>query len=119
MMPGAVGRLSRIGGEWFIWPAYWHGPSFTFDDNALTDELQWTPYRSFRDVLNRVNGTYIARSYPYNVAGNLYDQSGFYDARFRTTSHLRFSRRTSRNMLLTPYICVRVVDACLPLMQGF
>src|SRR5262249_48914589 len=25
MMSAAAGRLSRIGGEWFIWPAYWQG----------------------------------------------------------------------------------------------
>ncbi|MFZ0662536.1 MAG: hypothetical protein WAM66_07590 [Acidobacteriaceae bacterium] len=79
MMPAAAGRLSRIGGEWFIWPAYWTGPSFTFDENALTGKVQWTPYRKFRDLVNRVNGTYIAPNSPWNVAGNLYDANGWYD----------------------------------------
>lgn len=78
MMPAAAGRLSRIGGEWFIWPAYWQGPSFTFDQSILTGELDWTPYRSFRELINRVNGTYIAPNSPYNVAGNLYDANGWY-----------------------------------------
>lgn len=79
MMPGAAGRLSRIGGEWYIWPAYWQGPSFSFDEGDLTDTLQWTPYRSVRDLVNRVNGTYIAPTYPYNVSGNLYDKNGYYN----------------------------------------
>jgi len=79
MMPGAQGRLSRIGGEWYIWPAYWQGPSFSFDDNALIAAPSWKPYRSTRDLCNRVVGTYIAPSYPYNCVGNLYDSNGFYN----------------------------------------
>lgn len=79
MMQGAAGRLSRIGGEWFLWPAYWQGPSFAFDENSLTADIQWTNYRSVRDLVNRVNGTYIAPTFPYNIAGNLYDHNGFYN----------------------------------------
>lgn len=79
MMPAAMGRLSRIGGEWFIWPAYWQAPSFTFDESILSGPLQWNPNRSFRELINRVNGTYIAPNSPYNVAGNLYDGNGWYD----------------------------------------
>jgi hypothetical protein len=79
MMPGAAGRLSRIGGEWFIWPAYWQGPSFTFDEGDLAGTLQWVPYRTVDKLINRVNGTYIAPTYPYNIAGNLYDSNGFYN----------------------------------------
>jgi hypothetical protein len=79
MLPGAAGRLSQIGGEWYLWPAYWQGPSFQFDESVLTDEPKWVPYRSYRDLFNRVNGTYIAPTYPFNIAGNLYDQNGFYN----------------------------------------
>lgn len=78
MMPAAAGRLSRIGGEWYVWPAYWQGPSFSWDENSLVGEISWTPTRSFRDLFNRVNGTYIAPNYPYNDAGNLYDSNGWY-----------------------------------------
>ena len=78
-MNAAMGRLSRIGGEWFIWPAYWQGPSFTFDASILTGPVQWTPYRSLRELCNRVNGTYIAPNSPWNVAGNLYDANGWYN----------------------------------------
>jgi hypothetical protein len=81
MMNAAVGRLSRIGGEWFIWPAYWQGPSFTYDENAITGPIQWEPYRSMRELGNRVSGTYIAANYPYNTAGNLYDGNGFFNGR--------------------------------------
>lgn len=79
MMVGMGGRLSRIGGEWYIWPAYWQGPTFQFDESALTDAVKWTPYRKYRDLFNRVNGTYIAPTFPFNIAGNLYDKNGFYN----------------------------------------
>jgi hypothetical protein len=78
MMPSAAGRLGRIGGEWWIWPAYWQGPSYNFDQGNLIDAPTWTPYRSFKELFNRVNGTYIAPNFPYNTAGNLYDHNGWY-----------------------------------------
>lgn len=79
MMDAAAGRLSRIGGEWYIWPAYWQGPSFTLDESALLAPLQWTPKRSLNELCNRVTGTYCAPNYPYNVAGDLYDSNGYYE----------------------------------------
>lgn len=78
MMPNAAGRITRIGGEWFIWPAYWQSSSFTWDKSALLDKPNWDSTRSFKDLVNRVNGTFIAPNYPYNVAGNLYDKNGWY-----------------------------------------
>jgi hypothetical protein len=84
MMPTAAGRLSRIGGGWYIWPAYWQGPSFEMDQSALIGPIQWTPYRSLKDLFNRVNGTYVAPNYPYStkttggIPGQLYDQNGWY-----------------------------------------
>jgi hypothetical protein len=79
MMSGAAGRLSRIGGEWYITPAYWQGASATWDENALLAPPQWKPNRSVRDLFNRVSGTYTAPNFPWNVTGNLYDSNGFYD----------------------------------------
>lgn len=79
MMNAAMGRLSRIGGEWFIWPAYWQGPSFSFDQSTFTGQVEWNPYRSLRELCNRVRGTYIAPNSPWNVAGNLYDANGWFD----------------------------------------
>lgn len=79
MMDGAVGRISRIGGEWFLWPSYWQGPSFTFDQSDLTGNMQWEPNVSFKDLINRITGTYIAPTFPFNITGNLYDQNGFYN----------------------------------------
>ncbi|HKD62361.1 MAG TPA: hypothetical protein VKB47_17995 [Terracidiphilus sp.] len=78
MMDAAAGRLSRIGGQWYIWPAYWQGPSFTFDENVLLEAVQWQPYRPISELCNRVVGTYIAANYPYNVAGDLYDTNGYW-----------------------------------------
>jgi hypothetical protein len=78
MMPCAAGRLSYIAGEWYIWPAYWQGPSFTFDQSSLIEAPAWNPYRSFRELINRVTGTYTAPNFPYSTAGNLYDRNGWY-----------------------------------------
>jgi hypothetical protein len=84
MMPSAAGRLSRVGGGWMIYPAYWQGPSFSFDQSALVGPVQWTPYRSFKDLFNCVNGTYTAPNYPYStkntggIPGQLYDKNGWY-----------------------------------------
>ncbi|WP_420239269.1 hypothetical protein ACOBR2_06735 [Telmatobacter bradus] len=75
MMPAAAGRLTRSGGEWFIWPAYWVGPTCSFDQSALVSALQWSPYRKASALINRVTGTYIAPNWPYNVEGNLYDDT--------------------------------------------
>jgi len=85
MMPAAAGRLSRVGGEWFIFPAYWQGPSFAFDESNLTDSIAWSPYRSLKDLINCVNGTYTAPNYPYALTGNLYDTNGWY---YGTTNNL-------------------------------
>jgi len=72
------GRITRAGGEWFIWPAVWAGPSFTWDENALLEPPQWNAIRKADELYNRVTGTYIAPNYPYNVAGDLYDANGWY-----------------------------------------
>jgi hypothetical protein len=90
MMAAAAGRVSRVGGEWFIWPAYWQGPSFSFDESALADKIQWSPTRGFSDLFNRVTGTYIASNYPYNTAGNLYDSNGWYDGTTANTFPFAF-----------------------------
>jgi hypothetical protein len=89
MMPAAAGRLSRIGGEWFIWPAYWQGPSFSFDENVLLDKIQWEGKKSLAELCNRITGTYIAPNYPYNVAGDLYDSNGFWQG--QTQNNFPFS----------------------------
>jgi hypothetical protein len=85
IMPAAGGRMSKIGGQYFIWPAYFQGPGFTFDANSLVAPISWTPYRSTRDLNNRVKGTYVAPFFPYAVSGNLYDKNGYYDG---TTANL-------------------------------
>jgi hypothetical protein len=79
IMSAAAGSYSRIGGEHYVWPAYWQGPSFTFGPQHLTAPFSWKPYRSVPDLINCVNGTYTAPTFPYNVLGNLYDKNGFYN----------------------------------------
>jgi hypothetical protein len=78
LMTAAEGRLSRIGGEWYIWPAYWQGPSASFGADHLVAPMKWSANRSYRELFNRVTGTYTAPNYPYNVAGNVYDRNGWY-----------------------------------------
>jgi hypothetical protein len=78
MMPAAAGKLTRVGGQWNIVPAYWQGVSFAFDESTLTDAISWSPNRSFKDLVNCVNGTYTAPNYPYALTGDLYDKAGWY-----------------------------------------
>lgn len=89
MMPAAAGRLSRIGGEWFIWPACWQGPSFSFDEGVLLDKIQWEGKKSLGELCNRITGTYTAPNYPYNTAGDLYDSNGFWQG--QTQNNFPFS----------------------------
>ncbi|RZU39322.1 fibronectin type III domain-containing protein [Edaphobacter modestus] len=91
MLPGAAGRLSLIGGEWYLWPAYFQGASFNFDESSLTSKFSWQPYRSVRDLVNRVQGTYVAPNFPYSVAGNLYDSNGFYEGQIQNNFPYAFT----------------------------
>lgn len=86
--PGAVlnvflkamgGRVTRQGGEWFIWPAYWQGPTFAWEAGMLLEAPTWRPSRDLAQLCNRVRGKYIAPNYPYNVTGDLYDANGWFD----------------------------------------
>lgn len=95
MMGGAAGRLSRVGGEWYLWPAYFQGPSFNFDESALKATMQWKPRKSKRDLYNRVNGTYTAPSFPYNITGNLYDQNGFFDGQAQNNFPFGFTEASA------------------------
>ncbi len=91
LMSAAAGRLSRIGGQWYIWPAYWQGPSFDFDERILLgDDFTHNPYVSLKDRANRITGTYTAPNYPYNTAGNLYDANGWYDGTLDNTFQFGF-----------------------------
>lgn len=78
MMTSAAGKLSRVGGEWNIIPAYWQAPSFSFGESSLIGDVDWSDYRKQRDLVNVVNGCYLAPNYPYNVVGNYFDRNGFY-----------------------------------------
>jgi hypothetical protein len=77
------GRLSRIGGEWYIWPAAWTSPSSLInasaDQSLFVDSFSWTPKKSLPELFNRINGTYTAPNYPFNAAGDLYDSNGWYE----------------------------------------
>ena len=76
MMKSMGGRLSRIGGEWYIWPAYYQGPTASFDESVLVAQFEGTS-TAYRDLCNRVTGTYCAPKFPFNIAGNYYDANGF------------------------------------------
>ncbi|HEY5054666.1 MAG TPA: hypothetical protein VII58_00810 [Acidobacteriaceae bacterium] len=81
MMPTAAGRFSRVGGEWFIFPAAWVTASATWDETTLVDGFSWKPYRKERELVNYVQGTYVAPNFPYSALppqSNLYDQNGWY-----------------------------------------
>jgi hypothetical protein len=78
LMESMGGKISRIGGQWFIYPAAYYAPSASFGSDYLIDSVDWTT-KGFRDISNRVRGKYTAPNYPYNTAGNLYDSNGWYN----------------------------------------
>lgn len=73
----AAGRISNIGGEWWIYPGTYIGPSASFGPDSLIDKPTWSAQRPFRDKVNRVQGCFTAANYPYNVAGDYYDKNGW------------------------------------------
>jgi hypothetical protein len=77
MMAAAGGNIVWSSGQWYIFPASAIAPSFGFTDADLLDTVQWQPYRSMRDLCNRVKGVYTAPNYPYSPVGNYYDANGF------------------------------------------
>lgn len=80
LMPVAAGRVTFIGGEWYIFPAAWTDTEFEWDESALTGPVKETPQLARRDLCNRMTGTFTAPNWPYNPdAGNLYDQNGWYN----------------------------------------
>ena len=72
------GRLARIEGEWYIFPAAYSAPVLSFNADHLVGDVQWEPRRTYRELFNRVRGVYTAANFPYNIAGNLYDSNGYY-----------------------------------------
>ena len=88
MLPAMGGRISQPGGEWYLYPAAWIGPSFTFGEGVLAGAIKWEPYRSQKDLCNRVLGTYTAPGFPWNIAGNLYNTNGFYDGHIQNNFNL-------------------------------
>jgi hypothetical protein len=91
IMPSMGGRQSRIAGEFYVWPAYWQGSSYSFDQSAFTADVKWEPYRSQRDLFNKVSGVYTATSSPWNVAGSLFDSNGWYYSESELTVQYPFA----------------------------
>lgn len=81
MMSAAAGRISNVGGQWFIFPGAYVGPSLSYDMSSVIEDapIVWNSHRSAAQLYNRVKGTYIAPNFPYAVAGNVYDGNGFWD----------------------------------------
>jgi hypothetical protein len=94
LMPAAAGRYSVSGGEVYLWPAYWRGPEFAFDADALAAPFDGSAYVPRRSLINRVTGKYTAANYPYNATtqngSNLYDANGFYDGTIQNNFGLAF-----------------------------
>ncbi len=79
LMPVAAGRITCVGGEWYIFPAVWTPPEFEYDERILIGPIREKPYLKKRDMCNRMGGMYTAPNWPYNPDfGNLYDQNGWY-----------------------------------------
>lgn len=96
MLKSMGGRMSYISGEWYLWPATYIGPSLSFDESSLIDKPTWKPTRAFRDLCNRVQGSYTAPNYPYSAAtapgslSDLYDTNGFYNGQIQNNFPFAF-----------------------------
>ncbi len=71
------GRMARISGEWHLFPAAWIPPQLSFGPDQMVGPAAWKPKRAYRELVNQVRGTYTAPIYPYNVAGDYYDNNGW------------------------------------------
>jgi hypothetical protein len=78
-LAGCGGRMSKSGGEWYIFPAAYSAPVMSLTADQLRGPVVWSEKRAGRDIFNRVTGTYTAPNYPYSVVGNLYDSNGWAD----------------------------------------
>lgn len=96
MLKSMGGRMSYIGGEWYLWPATYIGPSLSFNESSLVDNPTWKPKRQYRTLCNRVQGSYTAPNYPYSAAtapgslSDLYDTNGFYDGQIQNNFPFAF-----------------------------
>jgi hypothetical protein len=90
MMTGMAGRLSYTGGEYFIYPGAYVGPSSSLDLSAITAAFDWKPYRSIRELPNRVTATHISPEWPWSTAGNFYQNTqqveNTFDLKFTNSS---------------------------------
>jgi len=90
MLTGMAGRYSFTGGEHFIFPGAYTGPSASLDVSDITAAFDWNPNRSVRDLPNRVTATHVSPQYPYSVSGNYYRVVGGvqnnFDLKFTNTS---------------------------------
>ncbi len=90
MATAMAAKFSRIGGEWFFFPAVAVAPVLDMGADALVDKIQWMPAKPYRDRINRVRGTYTAPNFPFNCAGDLYDANGWYNGRIQNNFPFAF-----------------------------
>ena len=112
------GRLSRIGGEWYIFPATYTGATVSLSSDNLLDKPTWSSTRSYRDLSNVVNGVYTAPNYPYSSAtapgslSDLYDTNGYYNGStandfpfaFQPTSYPSYQQDTTHGYPANEYL---------------
>lgn len=63
MLGACAGRISYVGGKWFIFPGAFQGvagPSLTEGD--LAGPISWNPLRKSRDLFNEVRATFVCPS---------------------------------------------------------
>lgn len=64
MLTSCAGRLSYVGGQYFIQPGHWFGPGATplavNLTNIATGRFKWKPSIGIRDVYNGCKGTYVS-----------------------------------------------------------
>ncbi len=60
MLEAMAGRISFIGGAWFIFPGVWQGTSgVTIIEGDFLSSFEWRPTRKSRDLFNEVRGQFM------------------------------------------------------------
>ena len=87
LLTSCAGRLTYVGGQYFIQPGYWIGvgsPPLAVDLQAIAaGPFRWRPIVSVRELYNGVKGTYISPSnrwessdFPYYAQDTLHGYNG-------------------------------------------
>jgi len=92
MLASGAGTCSNPNGKWVIQLGAYVAPTMNLNRSHITGPISLNPTQNFRDLANRVRGTYTAPFYPYSATdetgSNLYDTNGYWNGTTANTFNL-------------------------------